>query len=198
MEHGADPDVRIGLGLATYLEGTAPSYFGTTGRWTSHDSARIRIEPDGSVVVSVGVTTSGQGTTTMAAVLTADALGVQLESVRVESGDTDASPYGLGAWGSRSTVVGGGAILTAATVLREKVLRIAAHLLEVAARGSRDRAGVRPVRGAPEREVSRGRGRHGGVDAGDGPAGGPRRGTRHRGHLPAADGRPRAGDRTAR
>ena len=153
-EHAGEPHVRIGLGVATYLEGTAPSYFGTTGRWTSHDSARIRVEPDGSVVVSVGVTTSGQGTTTMAGVLAADALGVPLESVRVESGDTDASPYGLGSWGSRSTVVGGGAILKAASVIREKVLAIAAHLLEVSVDDLEiDRGQVR-VRGAPQRSVS--------------------------------------------
>ena len=153
-EHAEESHVRIGLGVATYLEGTAPSYFGTTGRWTSHDAARIRVEPDGSVVVSVGVTTSGQGTTTMAAVLAADALGVPLENVRVESGDTDASPYGLGSWGSRSTVVGGGAVLTAATAIREKVLRIAAHLLEASAEDLQIEGGNISVRGAPESTLS--------------------------------------------
>jgi carbon-monoxide dehydrogenase large subunit len=126
-----EANVRIGFGVATYLEGTAPTYFGTTGHWTSHDSATIRIEPDGSAVVSVGVTTTGQGTTTMAAVLTADALGMPIDRVRVEIGDTDSCPYGLGGWGSRSTVAGGGAILKAAAAIRGKVLRIAAHRLEV-------------------------------------------------------------------
>jgi aerobic carbon-monoxide dehydrogenase large subunit len=152
-EH-ADPNVRIGLGVATYLEGTAPSYFGTTGQWTAHDSARIRMEPDGSVVVSVGVTTAGQGTTTMAAVLAADALGVPVESVRVESGDTDVSPYGLGGWGSRSTIVGGGAILAAAGRVRDKVLTIAAHLLEVGKDDLEIAQGFVRVRGAPDRRVA--------------------------------------------
>ena len=146
---------RIGLGVATYLEGTAPTYFGTTGRWMSHDSARVRIEPDGSVVVSVGVTTAGQGTTTMAAVLAADALGVPIESVRVESGDTDASPYGLGAWGSRSTIVGGGAILGAAGRLRDKVLKIAAHMLETSQDDLEIEHGFVRVQGAPERAGGR-------------------------------------------
>jgi carbon-monoxide dehydrogenase large subunit len=67
----------------------------------------------------------------MAAVLTADALGMPIDRVRVEIGDTDSCPYGLGGWGSRSTVAGGGAILKAAAAIRGKVLRIAAHRLEV-------------------------------------------------------------------
>jgi carbon-monoxide dehydrogenase large subunit len=125
-----DPSMRIGLGVATYAEGTAPTYFGTTGHWTAHDAASIRVEPDGSVVVSVGVTTTGQGTTTMVATLAADALGVDRDQVSVQIGDTDLCPYGLGGWGSRSTVAGGGAVLKAAAQVRDKILRIAGHMLE--------------------------------------------------------------------
>jgi aerobic carbon-monoxide dehydrogenase large subunit len=127
---GGDDGVRIGLGVATYAEGTAPTYFGTTGHWTAHDAASIRVEPDGSVIVSVGVTTTGQGVTTMVATLAADALGVSRDVVSVRIGDTDLCPYGLGGWGSRSTVVGGGAVLKAAARVRERILRIAGHLLE--------------------------------------------------------------------
>jgi carbon-monoxide dehydrogenase large subunit len=125
-----DDSVRVGLGLATYAEGTAPTYFGTTGHWTAHDAASIRVDPDGGVVVSVGVTTTGQGTTTMVATLAADALGIDRDRVKVQIGDTDLCPYGLGGWGSRSAVIGGGAVLKAAAQVREKILRIAAHLLE--------------------------------------------------------------------
>jgi carbon-monoxide dehydrogenase large subunit len=149
-----DNGSRIGFGVATYLEGTTPTYFGTTGHWTSHDSATVRIEPDGSAVVSVGVTTTGQGTTTMAAVLTADALGIPLESVRVEIGDTDSCPYGLGGWGSRSTVAGGGAILKAAGQVRDKVLRIAAHLLETDPADLEIEGGRVHVAGSPDHSVS--------------------------------------------
>jgi aerobic carbon-monoxide dehydrogenase large subunit len=151
-----DPDVRVGFGLATYLEGTAPTYFGTTGHWAAHDSATIRIEPDGSTVVSVGVTTAGQGITTMAAVLTADALGVPIEHVRVEIGDSDRTPYGLGGWGSRSAVVGGGAILKAAGPLRDKILRIASHLLETDEADLEIEGGSVQVIGSPDRAVSMG------------------------------------------
>jgi carbon-monoxide dehydrogenase large subunit len=127
-----DPNIRVGAGYASYVEGVAPTYYGTTGHWTSHDSCTLRVEPDGSVVVSVGVSTAGQGLRTMVATLAADALGVPIDDVTVVMGDTDLCPYGLGGWGSRSTVIGGGAILKAAGQVRDKVLQIGAHLLEAA------------------------------------------------------------------
>jgi carbon-monoxide dehydrogenase large subunit len=130
--HGDDPSVRVAVGYASYVEGVAPTYFGTTGHWTSHDACTIRVEPDGGVVVSVGVSTAGQGLQTMVATLAADALGVSMDDVTVVMGDTDRTPYGLGGWGSRSTVIGGGAILKAAGAVRDKVLLIGAHLLEAA------------------------------------------------------------------
>jgi carbon-monoxide dehydrogenase large subunit len=130
--YGDDPAVRVGVGYASYVEGVAPTYFGTTGHWTSHDSCTIRVEPDGGVVASVGVSTAGQGLQTMVATLAADALGVSTDDVTVVMGDTDVTPYGLGGWGSRSTVIGGGAILKAAGQVRDKILKIGAHLLEAA------------------------------------------------------------------
>jgi carbon-monoxide dehydrogenase large subunit len=125
-----DTAKRIGLGFATYREGTTPTHFGASGKWTSQESALIRIDPDGGVLVSSGATTQGQGTVSLLATVAADALGVPIESIRVLLGDTDQCPYGLGGWGSRMAVTGSGAILKAATRVREKVLRVAAHLLE--------------------------------------------------------------------
>jgi aerobic carbon-monoxide dehydrogenase large subunit len=149
-----DDRVRIGVGYATYIEGVVPTYFTTTGHWTSHDACTMRIEPDGSVVVSVGIASAGQGLQTMAATLAADGLGVPLADVSVVMGDTDRCPYGLGGWGSRSTVVGGGAILRAAREVRQKVLRIAAHLLEASPEDLGMQAGRIRVAGYPERAVA--------------------------------------------
>ena len=58
-----EPAIRVGMGIATAVEGVVPTYFGTTGHWTSHDSATLRIDPDGGVVASVGISTAGQGLT---------------------------------------------------------------------------------------------------------------------------------------
>lgn len=122
--------VRHGLGVVAYLEGVGASYFVTTGNWTSHEGCAIRVEPDGSVVVSVGVTTTGQGVATMVASVTAEALGIARDDVRVDMGDTDRCPYGIGGLASRSTIVASGAIGIAAAEIREKAIAIGAHLLE--------------------------------------------------------------------
>jgi carbon-monoxide dehydrogenase large subunit len=125
-----DPAVRVGLGIATYREGTVPTHFGASGNWTAQESAYVRVDPDGSVTVTSGGTSQGQGTVSLLATVVADALGVPIESIGVVLGDTDRCPYGLGAWGSRLAVCGGGAALKAATRVRQKATRIAAHLLE--------------------------------------------------------------------
>lgn len=152
--HAGAPNVRIGSGLATFWEGTVPSYYGTTGYFYGQDSASIRVEPDGSVVVAVGTTTSGQGVPTYVATITADLLGMRRESVQVQSGDTDTCPYGLGGWGSRSAVVSGGAVSLAADEIRSKALKIAAHLLEADVDDVAVEDGRFHIRGAPATSVS--------------------------------------------
>jgi aerobic carbon-monoxide dehydrogenase large subunit len=128
-----DPDLRIGLGVANYLKGVAANYYFTSGHWTAQESCDIRFDPDGGATVAVGVSSAGQGLRTMVATVAADALGLPLDRVRVVMGDTDLAPYGLGGWASRSTVVVCGAVHRAAGELRDKAIRIAAHLLEAPA-----------------------------------------------------------------
>jgi carbon-monoxide dehydrogenase large subunit len=130
--HAHEASTRLGLGVINYVEGVNPSYFGTTGNWTANDACTLRVEPDGSVTVAGGVMTMGQGVNTMAATLAAESLGMPIENIRVAFGDTDTNPYGLGAWGSRSTGAFGGALVKAAAQIREKALQIASHLLEAA------------------------------------------------------------------
>jgi aerobic carbon-monoxide dehydrogenase large subunit len=151
---GADPRYRVGLGVANYVEGVVPSYYPTSGHWTAQDAATVRVEADGSVVASVGVSTAGQGLRTMVATVTAEALGVPIEDVRVVMGDTDRAPYGLGGWGSRSTGVAAGAIVEAAAAIREKAFRIASHQLEAATEDLVIDAGRIHVAGSPDRGVT--------------------------------------------
>lgn len=153
--HYADqPSIRVGMGVATYVEGTTPTYFGTTGHWTSQDSCDVRFDPDGSVTASVGITAIGQGAATMVATVVAEELGVPVESVRVVEGDTDAAPYGLGSWGSRGATVGAGSLLRATSVLREKGFDIASHLLEASPADLEVRDGMFFVRGSADRSVT--------------------------------------------
>lgn len=148
-EHRDDPDSRVGVGYAVLFEGVSPTHHGASAHWMGHESCTIEVQPDGSVRVSSGVTDQGQGTTTFVATLTADALGVPIETVRVEMADSDTAPYGLGAFGSRQAVIGGGAILLAAAEVRDKVRQIAAHMLEAPAEDLVIEAGRVHVAGSP-------------------------------------------------
>lgn len=145
---------RIGIGYATYVEGVGPSYFGTSGRWTAGDGAQVRIEPDGNVTVSSPVIDMGQGTKTMVATVAAEALGVSVDDVEVRLGDTDVTPYGLGSFGARSSIVAAGGIVKAATEVRAKVLQIAAHKLEAAVEDLAIESGHIHVRGSMESSIS--------------------------------------------
>jgi carbon-monoxide dehydrogenase large subunit len=76
----------------------------------------------------VGTKSQGQAHETVLAQVAASVLGTDASSVSVRDGDTDAVPYGMGTWGSRSAVMGGGAVVRAAEQVRRSVDAIAACL----------------------------------------------------------------------
>src|SRR5881227_1929465 len=80
---------------------------------TGHEGATVRLDPSGAVTVLAGVTSQGQSTETTLAQIAAAELGVAFSSVTVVLGDTDATPFGLGAFASRQAVIGGGAVALA-------------------------------------------------------------------------------------
>jgi aerobic carbon-monoxide dehydrogenase large subunit len=120
----------LGMGMVAFAETAVPSYFGMIGAFGGEDSCTVRIEPDGSVTALVGTAPQGQGHETAFAQVVADQLGVHPNAVTVRHSDTSSAPYGLGAWGSRSAVVAGGAAIIACGKLRAKLLQIGAHLLD--------------------------------------------------------------------
>ncbi|MEI7761394.1 MAG: xanthine dehydrogenase family protein molybdopterin-binding subunit [Thermoleophilia bacterium] len=124
----------VGIGISPYVE---PTGWGTEGSrqasWvlTSHDAARVTIEPSGEVVIAVGTPSQGQGHATVLAQVAADVLGADPGDVRVLANDTDAVPLsGPGTRASRTAVVIAGAVLAASTELRGRVLTLASLLLE--------------------------------------------------------------------
>src|SRR5262245_3334948 len=143
----------LGIGIACYCEPTGMGSRGLAQRGVTqvagYDAASVRVDPSGAVTVAVGATTQGQGLDTALAQVVADTLGVGLDDVTVVSGDTALAPYGMGAFASRGAVVGAGAALGAATKVREKVLRIAAHRLETAGEDLGPAGGRGFVRGVP-------------------------------------------------
>jgi carbon-monoxide dehydrogenase large subunit len=123
----------LGIGVASMVEATAPNLHGFAGRFGGFEMAMVSVQPDGRVNVVVGTKSQGQGHETVFAQVASEALGVPLGDVDVRSGDTSVLPYGMGTWGSRSAVMGGGAVLKAAGEIRRKMVEIAAHMLQVTA-----------------------------------------------------------------
>ncbi|MET0484782.1 MAG: xanthine dehydrogenase family protein molybdopterin-binding subunit [Candidatus Rokuibacteriota bacterium] len=146
-----------GIGVATYIEPNTygSEFYKTAGiPGSGHDAAIVRIEPSGAVSAQIGVVSQGQAHLTTVAQALADALTVPIEKVRVQSGDTAAAPYGMGTRGARGGVVSAGAALGAARIVKDKLLRIAAHRLEAPLDDLELVDGSVRVRGAPASSVT--------------------------------------------
>jgi len=119
----------MGIGISTYGEICAmgPSAALPAGGW---ESATVKIEPTGKVTVMTGASPHGQGEETTFAQIVADELGVDIDDAVVIHGDTAVVQYGIGAFGSRGTAVGGAALFEALQTLKAKVRKFGAMLLE--------------------------------------------------------------------
>ncbi|MBI2322752.1 MAG: xanthine dehydrogenase family protein [Chloroflexi bacterium] len=148
----------LGIGLACVVEFSAAGSANYRRRGVlavpGYDAARLVLEPSGRVVVWTSLPAMGQGLETTFAQLVADGLGVSLEQVDVRQTDTAHAPLGSGCFGSRSAIVGGGALHHATAALRERLLAGAAELLEVSAADLELADGAVAVRGVPGKAVA--------------------------------------------
>ncbi len=142
----------IGLGLGQELTPEGCALPGSTVV-SGYDGCTVRVNPSGQVTVLTGVTSPGSGSETSIAQIVADTLGVELSSVKVIQGDTDLCPYGLGNYSSRSVITGGPAAQASATILRDKIFKVAAKMLEVSPADLDAEEGKITVKGAPSRFV---------------------------------------------
>ena len=94
------------------------------------DSATIRVDAGGNVLVAVSAKSTGQSHDSVFAGLVARELGVPYETIKILEGDTDATPFGAGTGVSRSAVSTGGAIRRAVRDVRNKAIEIARFFLE--------------------------------------------------------------------
>ncbi|MEW6476217.1 MAG: xanthine dehydrogenase family protein molybdopterin-binding subunit [Actinomycetota bacterium] len=124
----------LGVGFAVYNELTGMGGKSSPGPGVTfrpgHEMVTVRLDALGGVTVSTGASAQGQGIETTFAQIAADTLGVGYDDVEVRLGDTATGGFGFGAFASRQAVIGGGAVLLASEAVRDKVLRIAAHILE--------------------------------------------------------------------
>lgn len=128
--------LKRGIGYSTYIEacGLAPSNIaGALGaRAGLFEAGEVRVHPTGKVTIFTGSHSHGQGHETTFAQVVADRLGIPIDDVSIEHGDTAKVLFGMGTYGSRSLSVGGTAIIKAVDKVIAKGKKIAAHLLEAA------------------------------------------------------------------
>lgn len=123
----AEPVPYEGVGLAVSMKYTScrhPSFD------TDLSAVRLRLETDGTVTIFSSDVSHGQGHATFLAQIVSDVLGVGFEKITLAPPDSATSPFGLGTFASRAAAVLGTACRQAAERLREKVVAIAAHVLE--------------------------------------------------------------------
>jgi carbon-monoxide dehydrogenase large subunit len=113
-----------GIGLGYFIEASG----GQPNEW-----AKVKMEADGTAVVTVGTFSHGQGHETAFAQIVHEKLGIPFEKVKLVQGDTDVVERGNGTGGSRSSQMGGVAVLRTSGLVLEKAKRLAAHLLEASA-----------------------------------------------------------------
>jgi carbon-monoxide dehydrogenase large subunit len=113
----------IGLGVSAYVEGTGIG---------PYEGANVRVDPNGTVFVDIGVSSQGQAHETTLAQICADELSVPIEQVVIRGGDTQLLGYGLGTIASRVAAVAGPAVSRAAKETAQKARMVAASLFECA------------------------------------------------------------------
>jgi carbon-monoxide dehydrogenase large subunit len=105
-----------GIGISMYVEITAVG---------PYETARIALQPDGTILLFSSIMPVGQGSETTQRQLVAEELGIAMDQVAIRQGDTDEVPDAVGTFASRGTAAGGAAGRMAA---RELIKRIVSRL----------------------------------------------------------------------
>ena len=143
-----------GVGFASYVEICA---FGPSKRMGAggFETAIARVEPTGKVTIYTGASAHGQGHETAFAQIAADALEIDINDVTLLHGDTSSAPYSNnGTGGSRSLALGGSALKMAMEDVRDKTLKIGAHMLEASVEDVELVEGTVQVKGAPGKSLT--------------------------------------------
>jgi carbon-monoxide dehydrogenase large subunit len=137
----------IGIGIGSYVEGTGLGPF---------EGATVRIASSGRIYLMTGAAPQGQGHWTTMAQLCAEQFGVGIEDVEVVLADTRVIAHGVGTFASRIAANAGPAVHLASLNVRDKAIRLAAHMLEAAEEDIELEGGKAFVRGVPDMAIGLG------------------------------------------
>ena len=143
------PNLKRGIGVSFAIEPTGAARRGVGG---GYGTCRVKMELSGIISAYPAGGQQGQGHSTTVSQIVADRLNTSPDSVFVlGESDSVVTPYGAGPGSSRSSSTTMPAAYVAASLLRDKILRIAAHRLGVDAHDLRIEGDV--IRGA-ERQIT--------------------------------------------
>jgi len=146
----------IGVAGSFYISGTNYAIYPNE---MPQSAVQLKVDRSGRVAVFCGLSEIGQGANSMLASITAEELGLEMEAIRVVSGDTDLTPIDLGAYSSRITMMAGNACLMAAREIAKTIKTAIARRWECAldavvlARGFASERGAKEPRSVPMAEA---------------------------------------------
>ncbi len=111
------------LGMAIAMQGSAIAGIDVGG-------ATIKLEEGGFYTLLLGSADMGTGSDTTMAQIASEVLECPLDSICVNSGDTDTSPYDSGSYASSTAYITGRAVLAAAKEMRQRIIRRGAELIK--------------------------------------------------------------------
>ncbi len=116
--------------------------------------AFVKVNEDGSAVLSIGLTDIGQGSNTIMCQIAAEELGIEYDKIAVVASDTKLTPWDYGPGASRSTYIVGNAVQKAAAQAKQILFEVAAEDFNTAPHGLVARDGYIYVRNFPERKIA--------------------------------------------
>jgi len=138
---------HVGIAIVSFPE--------TTGVGP-YEGARVTVEASGKINVATGIGTQGQGHFTSFAQIVAEKLGVDVNDVRIVTGDTTEFHWGTGTFASRGAVVAGNAVHAASSIVHQKVLKLASKILETPEEELELEDGLVRVADIPNKSISLG------------------------------------------
>ncbi|MBU1143811.1 MAG: molybdopterin-dependent oxidoreductase, partial [Firmicutes bacterium] len=112
------------VGMALAMQGSGIPYI-------DMGAATIKLNDAGFYNLMVGATEIGQGSDTVLAQIAAEELLTTVDKMIVYSSDTDLTPFDTGAYASSTTYVSGNAVVKAAKIMKDMLIKEASRILNV-------------------------------------------------------------------
>ncbi|MFB4162302.1 xanthine dehydrogenase family protein molybdopterin-binding subunit [Alteribacillus sp. JSM 102045] len=123
--------IGVGFAMGAEMSGLGSQVFVPMENQPGYGSATVKVDTYGKIQVSEGDSPQGQSHETTIGQAVADELGVHLDDIYINYGDTFNSPFASGTLGNRGASYTVSAAIMACRKLKPKIGKIAAHMLGI-------------------------------------------------------------------